>query len=332
MNQLAQDELTGRRVLIAEHRADRPNEFASRAGTRLEDASPRSDCPFCPGNEAGTPDALAEIAGPIGEWQVRVVPNKYPAVETFAGQGLHEVIIESRRHLERTGQLSTAELGVVLETYAQRLAVAGEEDRFPYQLLFKNVGPSAGASLGHLHSQLLALRSAPPHVELEQARLAAHRLETGRCGWCDRIDSDLQDQRRVVASGDGWLAVCPAASRQPYETWIFPTQHQHSFAELATAPDAIGKLANLLHSVVRAIETLIDGAGYNLMIHTTHDPPDASHPRGDGHWRMEIVPRVASLAGLELATGLFVNVLPTERAAERLRRQIERQPAQTSSS
>ena len=329
MNQLAQDDLTGRRVLIAEHRADRPNEFSPRGGASPTDGSSRADCPFCPGNEAGTPDALAEVAGADGAWQVRVVPNKFPAMETIAGQGLHEVIIESRRHLARTGQLRAEELAIVLETYARRLAVAAEDERFPYQLLFKNVGPSAGASLRHLHSQMIALPALPPHVEQEQARLADYYDQTGRCGWCDRIASELASESRVVASGRGWLVVCPAASRQPYETWLLPTEHQASFADLPATPSSLDMLARLLLPVLRAIETEIDGAGYNLMIQTTPGSPCSPRPASNGHWRIEIVPRVASLAGLELATGLFVNVLPAERAAERLRRQIASQAART---
>lgn len=338
---LVTDPLTGRKVLLAENRSQRPNDFVAGAvGNDLNtlgqcrtvvparrdevesllaghppQTSPpqKPDCAFCRGNEADTPDALHCETDAAGNWVVRVVPNKYPAVQLNAQPcGAHEVIIESPVHHRRTGELSLEQTQAVLRAYASRLGYWDTDDRFAYGLLFKNVGPSAGASVEHLHSQLIALPVVPPYVALEQQALADHRRATGNCGWCDRLESVQAEGDRVVAESPGYLAFCPTASRQPYETWILPTEHTEACHAVADSPETTAQLARLLQSVVRAIETEIGTAGYNLMIHT-----------GAGrHWRIEVLPRVSMLAGFELATGHYLNTLAPQRAAANLRKHI----------
>lgn len=322
MNDFREDPLTGRRVLLAEHRAGRPNEFRGEPSTVPEWAStPRPACVFCPGNESQTPGDLALREDGVGRWQVRVVPNKFPAVGLAGAPGVHEVIIESRRHDRSTAQLSQAELAGVLEMYAQRLASAAENHpELPYRLIFKNVGHSAGASLEHLHSQVIALPEVPPLAELERTRIAAYQRQHDRCGWCDRIAAERAAAVRIVADAGDWVAFCPVASRQPYETWILPTEHHAAFESLLTAPGAADRFAGMLLPLLEAIEAEIGPAGYNVIVQTSGGPNDQADERG--HWRIEIVPRVASLAGMELATGLYFNVLSPERAARTLRARI----------
>lgn len=307
------DPLTRREVLLAENRSQRPNDFAAKQIQSTDNVSPRSECVFCPGNEGLTPGELHAESDADGDWLVRVVPNKFPAVRLEAEpRGAHEVIIESPGHHRRTGELSAVQLEAVLRTYAARIGYWARDGRFPYQLLFKNVGPSAGASIEHLHSQLIALPKYPPHVEAEQQALVDHRLVSGNCGWCDRVQSVMADLDRVVLDTADFIAFCPAASRQPFETWILPKDHTESFSEAMQSSGSLSQLANILLPVLREIEAEIAPAGYNLMIHTG----------GGRHWRIEILPRVASLAGFELATGHYLNVLSPQQAALMLREKI----------
>ena len=313
MSDYRTDHLTGRRVIIAEHRAGRPNEYAARSSQKDDSTDYHPQCPFCQGNEHITPIERYALRDESGNWRVRVVPNKYPAVGHEGGSGMHEVIIESPRHCRRTGQLSEDELADVLQVYARRLRAAAEAG-LPYRLIFKNVGPSAGASMEHLHSQLLALPEVPPAAAAERRLAAEYYSQTGRQGWSDRIAAERQGERLIMEHED-WVAFCPAAARQPYETWIMPIAHQSDFEAILDSPAEIERLASLVYAVILVVEAEIDGEGYNVMVHTGDDPQT-------GHWRIEIVPRVSSIAGLELATGLFVNVLSPERAAERLRNRI----------
>ncbi|MEN1679119.1 MAG: hypothetical protein AAGJ46_05970 [Planctomycetota bacterium] len=320
MSELREDPLTGRRVLIAENRAGRPNEYAAVAADLPADDSPRSDCVFCPGNEDQTPPSTFESTGSDGLWTVRSFANKYAAVSPGAGE--HEVIVESRRHKWLTGQVTEPELAAVLVAYANRLAAFGADRRYPYGLVFKNVGASAGASLTHLHSQAIALPQVPPLVAAEGERLQSYHSTHGGCGWVDRVAEERSNASRIVLDHGEYVAFCPSAGRQPYETWVMPTDHQGSFEVAINSAEASHALAATLLPVVRAVEGLIGAHGYNMGVHTA---PHSSVGGAYSHWRIEIIPRIASLAGLELATGLFLNVLSPERAAERLRAAIAQQ-------
>ena len=187
MAELRTDPLTGRSVVIASNRAGRPNEFRP---SRPRDPSPsyHADCPFCAGNEHQTPESLLTVGDP---WRRRVVNNKYPLCappgtpDAFCGA--HEVIIESREHLQTTSELGVEGLEEVLGVYAQRLNHWRDDPRLPFRMVFKNVGPSAGASLSHLHSQFVALPQLSPQMKTELGqrarlpvapiRLDAHWLE-----------------------------------------------------------------------------------------------------------------------------------------------------------
>src|ERR1700677_772708 len=170
MPELRQDPIVGRWVVFSPGRSARPHDFEQAVARHTGTV-----CPFCEGHEHLCP-AEAYVLRPGGSpanqpgWQVRVVPNKFPALEagcgaieagageagytTLPGWGIHEVIVETPRPLTGTTELSDAELSDVLAVYRQRLSALAAIEQVRYGLVFKNVGPSAGASLEHLHSQL----------------------------------------------------------------------------------------------------------------------------------------------------------------------------------
>lgn len=317
MSELRIDPLTGRRVLIAEERATRPNEFLEPSEAPRADHAPRAECVFCAGNERETPAAVYEAHGPDGLWRQRVVPNKYPALAPPGAEGYagaHEVIIETRDHRTLTGELSVEEFDAVLTVYAARLAHWRADGRFPYRLLFKNVGRSAGASLSHLHSQLVAMPEAPPLVEAELKNLARH--DHPQTAWRDWVSAEVASGERVVAESEAFVALCPTVSRAAYEAWVMPRRRAARFEETAADPGRRAELAGLLHALVGRLERRIYPWGYNLMVHTAPESPGVEEVF---HWRIEIVPRTASLAGFELATGVLLNTVSPERAAAALR-------------
>jgi UDPglucose--hexose-1-phosphate uridylyltransferase len=316
MPELRIDPLTARRVIVAENRAERPNDFAvPELLPGQSTLAPHLNCPFCPGNEWQTPPARQELFDPSGQWQARVFPNRYPAVESAplpgGAAGLHEVIVESRAHVSRVGQVSVEQWQRVLEVHTACLDNAAGIVGLRYALLFKNVGASGGASLAHLHSQFVALPEIPPPMQVELAALRAYLETHGRCGWCDRIAVERAADVRLVAESEGLIALCPIAARQPFETWILPTDHAADFRAANTSPQAAAFIHNILCRVERAIGT----AGYNVMVQTC---PFYGVDGRIFHWRIEILPRVTPLAGLELATGIHVCSLAPERAARQL--------------
>jgi UDPglucose--hexose-1-phosphate uridylyltransferase len=320
MPELRTDWLTSRAVLIAENRADRPNEFdfegkgAAAAGrTRAITV-----CPFCPGNEAETPPANYEQLDDENRWRVRIIPNKYPALTETAGSafGVHEVIIETARHVDRTSFLSEIELRHVLQAYSARLRHWSADDRLAYGLVFKNQGPRAGASLAHLHSQLIALPAIPAAVSGELRRAEESHAGSGSCVYCRLIKQEREAGVRVIYNRDDYIAFCPFASLHPCEVWLMPMSHNPSF-ERPMSDDSLDCLARLLRALIVGIESLVPSASFNLLIRTA-----PWRPGGDAHfhWRIELQPRMNAIAGLEAATGIYINPIRPERAAAELRR------------
>ncbi|MEA1950663.1 MAG: galactose-1-phosphate uridylyltransferase, partial [Planctomycetota bacterium] len=249
MSDIRKDPIVGRWVIVAENRAARPQDFES-AGRKANGR----DCPFCEGHEHHTPGEIAAIREPNSAadrtgWRVRVVPNKFPALESqgelarqsdglydmMHGVGAHEVIIESPRHISSTSELSESELAEVLCVYRDRLIVLKKDHRLAYGMVFKNVGPGAGASLEHLHSQLIATPIVPINVWEEMTGSLEFYNYRGSCIYCDIISRELASKKRIVFETSAFVALCPFASRFAFETWILPKTHCSRYENIDTA-------------------------------------------------------------------------------------------------
>jgi UDPglucose--hexose-1-phosphate uridylyltransferase len=328
MPELRTDWLSGRSVIVAENRALRPNEFALElqhgepASAGAVGGAPQFDCPFCAGNESRTPAAVYQSMDANGQWRVRVVPNKFPALtnepthlDTTAAVGAHEVIIESARHVDRMSALSVTELRDVLHAYSQRLVHWQADERFDYGLVFKNQGPQAGATLAHVHSQLIAVPHVPSVVMREFKRAAAWFEDRAYCAYCGLVQSERTHGNRIVLDSGEYVAFCPFASLQPLEVWLLPTAHDSRFERPGQA-DEFDALAKVLHVLLGRLEAIVPGASYNMLLRTG---PWHTEQENWFHWRIELLPRITPLAGLELAAGIHINPLPPEQAARRLR-------------
>ncbi|MCA9215236.1 MAG: DUF4921 family protein [Planctomycetales bacterium] len=316
------DPVTGRWVVIAGGRASRPIEFSFPEVRRSDQV-----CPFCPGNEQATPPTSLEICNPVtGQWQVRIVPNLYPAfcsggefnsANSFAWQsdqarvstfGIHEVVIESDRHVSRMTELTDDEVSVVFDAYRTRMQQLSEDPRIAYALLFKNSGVRAGISLEHAHSQLVALPVVPPEAELELSVTRDSFLSQSECVFCQvQRDSD----NRLIEATDDYVVLCPYASRFPYEMCILPRVHEDHFHQHAS----MHRLGRFVRRSLERLERHLPGVSYNLIIHTS---PFDSNRYDYYHWHIEILPRIATVAGLEWGSGIFVNSVAPEKAAEEL--------------
>jgi UDPglucose--hexose-1-phosphate uridylyltransferase len=300
-------------VVIAPARARRPG--APRPPSETEDDVAR--CPFCEGREAATPPETFAI-GPPGRaadapgWQVRVVPNKFPAFgpwsrDTDRSEGLfarraavgrQEVVIHTPRHVRSLADLSSREVERVAEAWQAR-AQAAREEGFAYVHALVNEGPGGGASLPHSHSQLVWLEKEPPLVE--QERQAQENAEG--CILC-RVLAEERDQRiRIVAERDGIVLLCPFAGRQPYEMLAAPAQCDGD----PFTSERLGAALGLLADGLRRLHVAEGQISVNVWLHAA------------GHWHLEAFPRFTVLAGLELGSGYFVNTLAPESAAGVLR-------------
>jgi UDPglucose--hexose-1-phosphate uridylyltransferase len=228
--------------------------------------------------------------------------------------GAHEVVIDSPRHIQNTGDLTPQELAGVLEAYNARLGHWYRDGRFGYATIFKNVHATAGASLVHLHSQLMVLPEAPPPFLRELSQLDHFRREHGQCALCEWIARERSNPVRLVLDRDGYVAICPYVSLHAYETWVLPVDHDCWFPP-ARNRVSTHTLASVLWEVVSRVERMLPGIGYNMIVRIA--PWDA--PMTGYHPRIEIRPRLDALAGFELGSGIHVNQVSPEYAAQKLR-------------
>jgi len=328
MSELRREPVSGRWVIVATERAARPTDFETNPQIIKS-----SFCPFCEGNEDKTPPEILAyrdngIMPNTDGWRVRVVPNKFPALQAegeylkceegiydmMNGIGAHEVIIESPRHIQSLTSLDNGNVEEVLLCYRDRLVDLKSDERFVYGLLFKNVGFSAGASLDHTHSQLIVTPIVPPLVANEIANAKTFYKHRERCLFCDMIQQEIETDKRVVISTDNFVVFAPFASRFPFETWILPKKHESNFENLQGVEAK--ELAHVLKSVLAKLEATLDFPPYNYIIHSA---PFNVTESEYFHWHIEIIPRLTNIAGFEWGTGFYINPTPPEEAAELLR-------------
>ena len=336
MRELRKDPITGHWVLISPERTGRPTDFAKES---VDPTQRSDDCSFCPGNEATTPPEVFTIPmeGRGKGWQIRVVPNKFPAVESAAefgrhgeglferldGVGVHEVIIENPDHAATLATLPDSAIENVLRAYQSRFRAIEKDGRFPYVLIFKNHGPEAGATLEHGHSQLVALPVVPPRARQELDGARAHFSEQQRCIYCDIIGEEAEGAR-FVTGNDDFVVLAPFASRFAWEVWLLPRRHRARFVDASEAE--LSGLAPVLKTTLASLDEALGLPPYNLIVQSAPFRDDSDEHY---HWHIEIAPRVATLAGFEWATGTYINSVPPEEAAQKLRKIMHLAPPGT---
>ena len=355
------DQLSGGWTIYAPKRDERPNEFAPiEASIRSgHSGSIQLGCPFCAGAEQQTPEAV--WAGRLGEltavptdqgadrlarpaiefnhgeqpdWDVRVVPNKFPAVtsidlqseptDPIAGTdelfpaapvvGGHEVIIESSGHAENMAMFDPALVYLTLVAYRERIRHWAGLPGIRYISVFKNCGPEAGASLHHSHSQLIATSLLPQAARLTLARCESHRARNGSSLGCDLLRAETQQRSRIINQTDSFVAYCPFASRFAGMIRVTSTTHQPHFESFDDP--TLDRLASLLTRVIHWVDQAFPGKAYNYLLHTC--PPAATQPEAF-QWWLDIFPRLNKAAGFEWSSDCMINSMLPEVAAANYR-------------
>ena len=338
MPELRHDPIQKRWIIIASERGRRPDDFPVK-----NDNPPDGFCPFCEGNESKTPPEITAVrekgtGSNQPGWQLRVVPNKFPALriegnldrkglgvhDRMNGVGAHEVIIESPRHDLNLADAPLDLIERVVRMYRERLVDLLRDQRFKYILIFRNYGAAAGASLSHPHTQIIATPVTPLTLAEELTSAKEHYQQKERCLFCDVIQQELESGERIVSATSHFVALTPFASRFPFEILIAPRYHHHSFAEISD--EMIYHLAVTLKDVLLRTKKCLSDPPYNFLIHTI--PNIKAKPRRrdywdtievDFHWHIELMPRLTRIAGFEWGTGFYINPTAPEEAAKYLR-------------
>ncbi len=339
MSEFRHDPVQKRWVIVAVERGRRPSDFK----IEKKDKGKAKFCPFCYGNEDKTPPEIFAIreAGTAPDspgWQVRVIPNKFPALaiegdigrrglgifDLMNGVGAHEVIVETPEHELHMGDMEVDHLFQIVKIYRDRIADLYKDERLRYALIFKNHGEVAGASLEHPHTQLIATPITPRTIAAELDSAREHFLAKERCLFCDIMNQETALKERIVIDTEDFLVLAPFASRFPFETWILPRKHTHDYT--LSSDELLYSFAETLKDILYRLKTALNDPPFNFVLHTS--PSTIPRPGKstywstlpyDYHWHIEIIPRLTKVAGFEWGTGFYINPTPPEIAAEYLR-------------
>jgi UDPglucose--hexose-1-phosphate uridylyltransferase len=327
MATLRQDPTTKEWIILAPRRAERP--AAERPFFR--DPLPDRDdgCPFCPGNEHLTPPEIARTAVDDGTWDQRVFPNLFPALEPggslersdaaglfgeMEGVGSHEVIVESPLHNERMDEMPLDRLARVIRLWRDRYQSLKADPATKGVIVFKNFGERAGTSLVHAHSQIVATPVFAPDYLRRYTVATRYYDDTGHCVYDDLLEAEVRRGDRLIAKVDGFAAVAPFAARVPYETWIMPLRHQTSFGQLED--DLIPGLAEVLSRLLGALRHVAGDPDFNVVVLSA---PSHEEWKPFFLWHLRILPRMATAAGFELGSGMYINTVSPEASSRLLR-------------
>ena len=326
MSDLRFDPISGQWIAIARNRLQRPTEFIP-----IERVQKQLICPFCAGNEEETPPAIATYdakgkqVNSCQPWMVRVVPNKYPSFfvsdhpqpdagpyDALEACGQQELIIPSSRHVTSLSGLTAEEMKLGLVACQHRIQALQQEEGLRHTMLFLNCRSAAGASLAHIHLQLIASPVVSDYLRGRVQRNQQSIREQGQ-PLISRLSAwESQQGQRMVADTASLRVFCPYASRFPFQLYIVPKQGDGPFT--AATADQLEELGHLLRMMVGRYESVLESPAYNLLLHSA--PFDSLEY---DQWYFELFPRITSAAGLEWGTDIWVNPVTPETAAKALK-------------
>ena len=340
MSDIRHDPIDDIWVTMAGNRRSRPMEFVT-LGQRRQ----AMICPFCGGNEAETPASIAmfdqdgnffETGQTDVVWFSRVISNKYPSFsidgqgeqspvispdkdrdlpppfQTNREHGLQELIIPTPRHCVSLSELTDNELEVAFLAIQHRLNAIRSEADIAHAMLFLNCRAEAGASLGHVHWQLIGTPLVSSQLQRRANRESEHQSEFGISLVENLIDWELKQEKRIVCETDNFVVYCPFASRFPFQIHIVPRDSKLSLLDCeASIRD---ELAWHCRDAVKRLEKLLEDAAYNVLLQL----PPMERIEQDP-WYLQIFPRVSKPAGFELGSDIWINPVAPEAAAQAIR-------------
>lgn len=334
MSELRYDPIKRTWVILAAQRGHRPSHYHSPSQSLPE---PKS-CPFCSGNEKMTPPEVyshrsSDTAPDSPGWRVRVVPNKFPALDKklscepyiegihsrIPGFGTHEIVIETPVKNRQMADMDDVEVAEILAVFRERMRTHFSDGRFKTVILFKNHGKAAGASLVHSHTQLMALPVIPNNVASQLESFEEHRSEKDRCLMCEILEKEVREGDRVVVNESGYMVLAPFAASSPFQLNIVPRDHSHDFS--LSDDDSLGHLAQVLGGTLRRLRSVLGEHPWNMVLHNAPANLDGERDATAYHWFLEITPRLTNPAGFEMGSGFSINTVAPEECAEILRTQ-----------
>jgi len=295
-------------------------------------------CPFCPGDEHLTPKSIQEVRDSHSAWTVRVFHDRAPLFQIEGRTerraegmfdrmntvGAHEIVVETPQHGLTMAQLPPEQIARIAELCRDRILDLKRDRRFRYVSLFKDQHLPSPALQGHSYSQIIASPVLPQYLEIEFRWCRDHYQKRDRCIYCDILQQEIRQDKRVVDQSADYIAFCPFASRSPYELWVFPLEHSSSFERDLTEPGRALSLASFLKDCLQREEKI--SQALHVVVHTEPNLESRKPTkdwwetlREDFHWHLEIYPDVEGQRRYLGSEGFYFNPIPAEQAALVLR-------------
>ena len=326
-SELRQDLISGDWVVIANSRGKRPDDFKTK--TKISEKSSVESCLFCDPIASGQEKDVLIYNTSDDDWSLRVFPNKYPAFARPVGKinhqeegpyfwmdglGYHEVIV-TKDHFEGIGTMENLKVAEIFDAFQTRYLDLMNKKSVRYIEIFHNQGKSAGASIFHPHSQLVAIPVVSPYIKLELEGAERYYKANKKCVFCDIIEWEQEKKERIIFENDKFIALCPFASRRAFEVWVLPKEHMPYFERMETE-DKI-QVGEALNEAVRKINVVLNNPDFNFYLHTS---PCDGKSYEHYHWHIEILPKTSIWAGFELSTGIEISAIEPEKAAVALKK------------
>ena len=309
-SEVRRDPLLGDAVAIASHRQGRTYH------------PPADECPLCPSEG----DRLSEI--PDSSYDVAVFENRFPSLAGDSGRC--EVVCFTSDHDASFADLTEEQAGLVLEAWTDRTAELSHLPSVEQVFCFENRGAEIGVTLGHPHGQIYAYPFTTPRTALMLRSLAAHKEGTGGENLFDAVLEKELAGERIVLETDHWVAFVPYAAHWPYEVHLYPRRR---------VPDLLGldegartEFPKVYLELLRRFDRIFgEGEPRTPYISAWHQAPFGTLEEFDGvvrddfalHLELFTIRRTSGklkfLAGSESGMSVFINDVPPEAAAQRLR-------------
>lgn len=294
-------------------------------------------CPFCPGNEDKTQPTIYEVREG-DHWKVRVFPDKNPIFrieysedreadgiyDKMKNRGAHEIIVNHPSHNSSFLTMGIGGIACALDVYAKRIEDLKKDGHIKHIFLFENQGELTGSMIRHSHSHLVATPIIPKRIEQELKWANYHYRKKERCLFCDIIRQEMRQGVRVAFENKGFVALCPFASRFPYEVWILPKTHSHAFERTMEDEGNRLMLGELIREILSRVEAITPH--YHMVLHNSPNE-NAVFVNGEGktlredfHWHFEILPLLKGMKRFMWEEEFFINPVRPEDAAILLRK------------
>jgi len=301
-NELRKDYIQDKYVIIAPRRAKKPHDIE--IPHRIKTYDNPEDSVFHPKNVLNKKATLT--IGRESNWRIKVIPNEFPAVtlDNKEAYGIQEVVIETPDPNLELEDFSEKQIAELLDVYAKRTEQIQQTKNIQYIIIFKNDGGKAGASISHAHSQIFATDFIPPHLMDKSHKQLSYILKNGTCVYCDIIKKEMAGPR-AVWEDKNIACFTPYASMHNYECWIIPKQHKDNITQLDKSEKK--SFAKILKHILGKISQI--GLAYNYYFHQIVFDENQ-------HLYMKITPRGQFWAGVEIGSGIIINSISPEDAAE----------------